>query len=136
MALNLRNLVRIDSGVVLALGLALLAPLAVSLGYRDGSWASFAIPATAMIPAGWLGLRATRPPSRRSEVYIAHRDVLLSVTLAWVLAATLGGTPYLLEGTFTSPIDSTFESMSGFTTTGSTLLSDIEGETPSMLLWR
>lgn len=134
--MNLRNIVRIDAGVVLALGLALLAPLAVSLVYRDGSWTSFAAPAAAMIPAGWLGLRATRPPSRRSEVYIAHRDVLLSVTLAWVLAALFGGAPYLLEGTFTNPIDSTFESMSGFTTTGSTLLAEIEAETPSILFWR
>ncbi len=136
MALNLRNLVRIDSGVVLALGLALLAPLAVSIGYGDGSWTSFAIPAAVMIPAGWLGLHATRPPSRRSEVYIAHREVLLSVTLAWILAAALGGVPYLLEGTFTNPIDSTFESMSGFTTTGSTVLPDIEAQTPSILFWR
>lgn len=136
MNLSLRNIVRIDSGVVLALGLALLAPLAISLLYRDVSWASFAIPAAVMVPLGWTGLRATRPPSRRSEVYIANRDVLFSVTLAWVLAALLGGVPYLIEGTFTSLIDSTFESMSGFTTTGSTLLSEIEAETPSILFWR
>lgn len=136
MNLSLRNIVRIDSGVVLALGLALLAPLAISLVYRDGSWPSFAIPAAAMIPAGWIGLGTTRPPSRRSEIYIANRDVLLSVTLAWILAALLGGTPYLIEGTFISPVASTFEAMSGFTTTGSTLLSNIEAETPSILFWR
>lgn len=136
MNLSLRNIVRINSGVMLALGLALLTPLAISLLYQDGSWESFAIPAIVMIPAGWLGLRTTRPPSRRSEVYIANRDVLLSVTLAWILAAVLGGTPYLIEGTFVSPIASTFESMSGFTTTGSTLLSEIEAETPSILFWR
>lgn len=134
--MNPRNVVRIDSGVVLALGVALLAPLTVSLGYRDGSWPSFAIPAAAMVAAGALGVRATRIPSRRSEVYMANRDVLLSVTLAWVLAALLGGVPYLMEGTFVSPVDSTFESMSGFTTTGSTLLPEIEAETPSLLFWR
>jgi trk/ktr system potassium uptake protein len=44
--------------------------------------------------------------------------------------------PYLIEGTFHSLIASTFEAMSGFTTTGATLLTDIEGETPSILLWR
>jgi trk system potassium uptake protein TrkH len=48
----------------------------------------------------------------------------------------LGGAPYLIEGTFASPIDSTFEAMSGFTTTGATLLSDIEAESPSILFWR
>jgi trk system potassium uptake protein TrkH len=53
-----------------------------------------------------------------------------------VLAAFLGGIPYVLEGTFTSLLDSTFEGMSGFTTTGATLLADIEAETPSILFWR
>jgi trk system potassium uptake protein TrkH len=43
--------------------------------------------------------------------------------------------PFLIEGTFHSLIASTFESMSGFTTRGATLLTDIEGETPSILFW-
>jgi trk system potassium uptake protein TrkH len=67
---------------------------------------------------------------------VSNRDVYLSVTLAWTLAALLGGTPFLVEGTFQSLLDSTFEAMSGFTTTGATLLSDIEAETPSILFWR
>lgn len=136
MNLNLRNIARINSGVILALGLALLAPLTISLIYQDGSWISFALPAAGTILLGWAGLRATRPASRRSQIYIANRDVLFSVTLVWILAALLGGVPYLIEGTFTSPISSSFEAMSGFTTTGSTLLSEIEAETPSILFWR
>jgi hypothetical protein len=51
-----RVVVGVNSGVVLALGLALLVPLALSLLYRDGSWASFLIPAAAMIPLGAAGL--------------------------------------------------------------------------------
>jgi trk system potassium uptake protein TrkH len=58
------------------------------------------------------------------------------VTLAWVVAALLGGVPFLIEGTFDSLLDSTFEAMSGFTTSGSTLLSDIEAQSPSILFWR
>jgi trk system potassium uptake protein TrkH len=42
----------------------------------------------------------------------------------------------LLDGVFSNPIDSTFETMSGFTTTGATLLSKFEAETPSILFWR
>jgi trk system potassium uptake protein len=52
------------------------------------------------------------------------------------VAALLGGVPFLIEGTFDSLLDSTFEAMSGFTTTGSTLLSDIEAQSPSILFWR
>jgi trk/ktr system potassium uptake protein len=62
--------------------------------------------------------------------------VYLSVTLAWMLSALLGGVPFLIEGTFDSVPDSTFEAMSGFATTGATLLSDIEAQTPSILFRR
>jgi trk system potassium uptake protein TrkH len=134
-----RVVLRINSGVLLALGLSLLIPLVLSLLYRDGSWASFLLPAAGMIAAGGVGVWATR--LRRSfagrEVeYLSNQDVYLSVTLAWTLAALLGGIPFLIEGTFNSLIDSAFESMSGFTTTGATLLSDIEAQTPSILFWR
>jgi trk system potassium uptake protein TrkH len=63
-------------------------------------------------------------------------DVYLSVALAWMLAAVLGGVLFLVEVTFANLLDSSFEAISGFTTTGSTLLSDIEAETPSTLFWR
>src|SRR5919112_402448 len=126
---------RVVSGVVLALGLALLVPLALSLLYRDGSWASFLLPGAVMALIGGVGLQLTAPPARTPR-YVSNREVYLSVTLAWVVAALLGGVPFLIEGTFDSLLDSTFEAMSGFTTTGSTLLSDIEAQTPSILFWR
>ena len=128
-------MVGVNAGVVLALGLALLVPLTLSLLYQDGSWESFLIPAAAMVLVGTGGLWTTGSTGGRTE-YVSNRDVYLSVTLAWILAALLGGVPFLIEGTFHSLLDSTFEAMSGFTTTGATLLSDIEGETPSILFWR
>src|SRR5215203_3397348 len=126
---------RVLSGVALAIGLSLLVPMALSLLYADGSWKSFLLPAAAMVLIGAGGLRVTGSSGYRSR-YVSNRDVYLSVTLAWILSALLGGVPFLIEGTFPSLIDSTFEAMSGFTTTGATLLSDIEGETPSILFWR
>jgi trk system potassium uptake protein len=136
---NARVVLRVNSGVVLALGLSLLVPLVLSLLYRDGSWDSFLLPAAGMMVAGGMGMWATRlprPSSSKAVEYLSNRDVYLSVTLAWMLAALLGGIPFLIEGTFRSLLDSTFEAMSGFTTTGATLLSDIEAETPSILFWR
>src|SRR5918995_965039 len=133
--MNARVVLRVNAGVVLAIGLALLVPLVLSLLYGDGSWRSFLLPAVAMITAGAVGILVTRPPGRAAE-YVSNRDVYLSVTLAWTLAALLGGVPFVIEGTFNSLLDSTFETMSGFTTTGATLLSEIEAETPSILFWR
>ncbi len=92
-----------------------------------------------MMVAGGMGIRATRLPqtnSSRAVGLLSNPDVYLSVTLAWTLAALLGGVPFLIEGTFHSVVDSSFEAMSGFTTTGATLLSDIEAQTPSILFWR
>jgi trk system potassium uptake protein TrkH len=133
--LNPRIIIRVNAGVILAIGLALLVPLAISLLYHDGSWASFLLPGSLMVAAGIIGIRVTRTRGRAPE-YVSNRDVYLSVTLAWTLAALLGGTPFLVEGTFHSLLDSSFEAMSGFTTTGATLLSDIEAQTPSILFWR
>jgi trk system potassium uptake protein TrkH len=126
---------RVVSGVVLALGVALFVPLTLSLLYRAGSWASFLLPAVAMASIGAVGLQMTTSLVRTPR-YVSNRDVYLSVTLAWAVAVLLGEAPFLIEGTFDSLLDSTFESMSGFTTTGSTLLSDIEAQTPSILFWR
>jgi trk system potassium uptake protein TrkH len=136
---NARVVLRINSGVVLALGLSLVIPLALSLLYQDGSWESFLLPAVGMMVAGGAGMWATRlpqPSPSKAVGHLSNQDVYLSVTLAWTLAALLGGVPFIIEGTFHSLLDSTFEAMSGFTTTGATLLSDIEAETPSILFWR
>jgi trk system potassium uptake protein len=130
-----RTVLRVNAGMVLAIGMALLIPLLLSLLYRDGSWRSFLFPAVALIVVDGAAMRATRPPGRGAQ-FVSNRDVYLSMTLAWTLAALLGGVPFLIEGTFHNLIASTFESMSGFTTTGATLLTDIEGETPSILFWR
>ena len=133
--MNPRVVIRVNAGVILAIGVALLVPLALSLLYRDGSWASFLLPAVVMSVLGVVGVRASRPRGRAPE-YVSNRDIYLSVTLAWTLAAVLGGTPFLIEGTFHNLLDSSFEAMSGFTTTGATLLSNIEAESPSILFWR
>jgi trk system potassium uptake protein TrkH len=133
---NARIIVRVNAGVVLALGVALLVPLTISFLYGDGSWVSFLLPAVVIAAIGGAGMLATQPPSGRTVVYVSNRDVYLSVTLAWLLAALLGGVPFLLDGTFGSLLDSTFEAMSGFTTTGASLLSEVETETPSILFWR
>ncbi len=64
------------------------------------------------------------------------RESLGVVALGWIVAATLGALPYLLSGALTSPADAFFESMSGFTTTGSSVITDIESLPDSILFWR
>lgn len=83
----------VNAGMLMALGLVLLVPLAISLLCGDGSWESFLIPSIILSLVGGVGFWATRPASRRAIEYASPRDVLLSVTLAWILAAILSGIP-------------------------------------------
>jgi trk system potassium uptake protein TrkH len=82
--------------------------------------------------------------TRREEGYLDRRQALLLVVLSWVSAAVLGGLPFFLwthaagldDHAFHRPVASVFEAMSGLTTTGATVLSDIEAVPRSLLLWR
>jgi hypothetical protein len=79
---------RVLSGVMLALGLSLCVPLALSALYADGSWESFLFPAAAMVVVGAGGLRLAGALGRQAG-YVSNRDVYLSVTLAWTLAGAV-----------------------------------------------
>ena len=65
-----------------------------------------------------------------------RREGILIVVGGWVLASLFGALPYLLTGTLVSPIDALFESASGFTTTGASVLTEIEGAGYGILFWR
>jgi trk system potassium uptake protein len=66
----------------------------------------------------------------------SNRDGYLAVTLSWVIFSVLGALPYLISGTIPSFIDAFFESTSGFSTTGSSILKDVEILPYSILFWR
>lgn len=72
---------------------------------------------------------------RSDNVRIRPRDGFFIVASAWLLASLAGAVPYVVLDTL-GPVDAFFESVAGFTTTGSTVLVDIEGTAQSLLLWR
>ncbi len=87
------------------------------------------VAATALLGAvfRWLG-------DREGELY--RRDGVLIVVGAWVLASLSGAIPYLVTGAIPDPVDALFESASGFTTTGASILTDIEALPRPLLFWR
>lgn len=70
------------------------------------------------------------------KTVLSQRIGYLFVTLAWVFSALLGALPFVLSGAIPSYLDAFFETMSGFTTTGATILTDIEVLPKCLLLWR
>jgi trk system potassium uptake protein TrkH len=105
-------------------------PIAAALISGEPNLAYIESAATALVFGLPVALSA-RSPNRRMRI----RDGFLVVSGAWVLASVFGSIPYVLSGTL-SPVDALFESVSGFTTTGSTVLTDIESTPRALLLWR
>ena len=84
--------------------------------------------------AAVLAVLLNIPKVRRRDFYA--REGFVSVALAWVLMSAVGALPFVFSGEEPSYVDAFFEIVSGFTTTGSTILTDIEGMSKGILLWR
>lgn len=93
---------------------------------------SFLIPGVLVVSTGVLAL-ALGTNGTRSTASLRPYVGFLAVALGWTSAAVAGSIPLLLAGTFTNPIDAFFEAMSGFTTTGATLLEDFDQ--PDVVFW-
>jgi len=115
----------------LFLSVALLIPIAFSIYYDDGNWQFFVISsAIGFVLGGGLVWSCV------SEPEIGHREGFAIVAFSWLSAAALGALPYYLSGAIPSYLNAYFESMSGFTTTGATILERVEVLGPSLLFWR
>lgn len=73
---------------------------------------------------------------RSADNYLSRRDSFLVVTLTWVVFSLFGTMPFLLGGYLSSFTDAYFETMSGFTTTGATIIDDVESLPHGILFWR
>jgi trk system potassium uptake protein len=110
---------------------AFLFPTAIALGYGEPVW-PFLVAGALTLGFG-LGLQLLTDGRER----IGAREGYLVIALIWVLIAVFGALPYLLaEPQLSTPVDALFESMSGFSTTGSSVLTDIDGIPRSMAMWR
>ena len=108
----------------------LMLPMAVALGYGEAA-APFLIPALLLALIGLLlGLRAPQ----KSSLYA--RDGFAVVALAWVLMSAFGALPFVISGDIPSFVDAFFETVSGFTTTGASILTEIEPLGRGVLFWR
>ena len=73
---------------------------------------------------------------KRSRRDLTHRDGFAIVAFGWIIVSFFGALPYLLTGTLNSLADAVFETVSGFTTTGSTVITEIEATSYAVLFWR
>ncbi len=121
-------------GVLKWVGAAFLVPAAVALGYGEPFW-PFLV-AGAVTAAAGTALDTITGENRAEAVGV--REGFLVVALIWLVVPAFGALPFLLGGEpqLHRPVDAYFESVSGFTASGATLLTDIEALDRSMLFWR
>ncbi len=128
--MSLSHVVHVVSLLLVFVGLSMLAPLGVSLAYGDGDALAFFMAMLIVVPtAGWFHIATSL------EGEITPREGYAIVTFAWLGTGLVGALPFWF--TQTAPLSaSIFESISGFTTTGATVFSDIEALPHGILLWR
>ncbi|HQV32928.1 MAG TPA: potassium transporter TrkG, partial [Calditrichia bacterium] len=129
--MHLSSVFHILGLLTMFLGVTMLAPIPFSLYYGDADWVPILIASLTTFAAGFAGFRfhEFRKDLRAKEGFAV-------VTFGWIIMSLFGSLPFLFSGAIPSLTDAFFETMSGFTTTGATILQDIEGLPHGVLFWR
>jgi len=117
---------------LLALAVSLLLPLGWAVVFREPGAGDFALSALLTALAGAGILAAVKRPERD----LSQREGLLMVIATWFAVSLFGGLPFYLSPAFSGVTDAFFEAASGFTTTGATVLADVEVLPEPLQLWR
>ena len=129
--MNYKMVLRILGRTLLMEALLLLCPMLVGVIYGENNYLSFLIPI--------LGLTAVGLPFaflKIKDKSIYAKEGFVIVALSWIILSLVGAIPFVLSGAIPSYVDAIFETVSGFTTTGASVVSNVEALPKSMLFWR
>ena len=129
--MNLSMVVYLLGWILLCEGALLLLPAVVSAIYVES--AVWALLGTAAL-CGLLGGALVHRKPKNRVFYL--RDGFIVTAFSWIVISVIGALPFLLTGAIANPIDAVFETVSGFTTTGASILSDVECLPKGILFWR
>ena len=131
--MNFRLLGKILGKIMILEGILMLAPLAISIIYSEGvrHILAFAIPILALLIIGIL-LQFTKP--KRTSLY--QKEGFALVATVWIVMTLFGAIPFVISKDIPNYINACFEIMSGFTTTGASIIEDITVISHSALFWR
>ncbi|MBQ9104147.1 MAG: TrkH family potassium uptake protein [Clostridia bacterium] len=116
---------------MLIIGVVLLVPMAVGFIYGENTWLSFLVP---MLSLFAIGLPLTF--LKTEEKAIHAREGFIIVVAVWLIISLFGCLPFIISGSIPSFVDAFFETVSGFTTTGASILNEVESLPKSLLFWR
>lgn len=119
-------------GMVLQVEAVLMLPAAiVSMADQDGAVWAFLVSAGITFVVGFLLSRI-----KSQGIKMQARDGFSTVSLVWIMFSLFGALPYVFSGVLPDYVDAVFETVSGFTTTGATVLTFMEGQPKGVLFWR
>lgn len=130
--INLRLIYKILGQLLFMEAVWMLISLGISLYYGEDDTFSFMVSFFTTIGAGLL----LRGWGREAENSLSRRDAYLVVSLTWVVFSLFGTLPFFVGGYLPSFTDAYFETMSGFTTTGASIIDDVESLPHGILFWR
>ena len=129
--MKISTVINLLGNLLLYLALILVTPIIIALFDHNRSLFPFVTTLIITLSVACIFVFTTK---KVEEITI--KESFLVVTLTWVAYAFFGALPYLFDGVFNTLTDAFFEAMSGFTTTGSTVLANIEGASHAILFWR
>ena len=133
MRFNLRIIINILSLLLMLISVFMLICVPVDLAFEDESWESLLIGSGLSFFSGFIGWFFTRNTQDKA---LKKRDGYLIVTLGWIFMSAFGALPFVIHGSIPTYTDAFFETISGFTTTGASILNDIESMPHGLLFWR
>jgi trk system potassium uptake protein TrkH len=130
--LNFRPIALVGGTVICAVGFLLFIPMITEIIYKSESWQSYSVPILLyLIVGGSLVIT-----NRSVELKISIKDAFIITVLSWILLSVLCAVPFIYTKSNLSVVDALFESMSGITTTGATILNNLDDLPKGILLWR
>ncbi len=131
--MNYKLIGRILGKIMIMEGVLMLAPLLVSFIYKEqvDSKIAFLVP---ILLLAVLGGALQFPKSKRTSLY--QKEAFALVALVWIVMTLFGAIPFVISKDIPNYIDACFEIMSGFTTTGASIVTDITALSHSILFWR
>lgn len=128
--MNFKPLLNLFSILVILFSFSFIFPIIVSLIYKDAAITIFIRTFLIVFVIGFIGWLV----SRKHNEDLNQKDGFLIITLFWLVLSVAGSIPFVLSGM--SYMDAFFEAMSGITTTGATVISNLQSLPESMLLYR
>lgn len=123
---------RVLGSLLLVEALLFLPAMLIGLSLGETSWQALGLSGLITLAAGGLLVLS----SKNSSTQVRPLDGLLIVTLGWILASIFGALPFIFSGFIPRFVDAFFETVSGFTTTGATILTDVEVLDKGIQFWR